>query len=165
MTLLKQLNTLESAGLVGIAQLDPDLEYLFRHALVREAAYSSILSADQKELHLAVGEAIEILYPDKINEFAAVLSYHFGEAGNEQKALKYCALAGKSALASFANQEAENHFRCALDLVSQNSDRADLLYLLGESLYRLCRYSDSPSKLTRSACSDFLLAKPSAQRK
>jgi len=143
MTLLKQLNTLESAGLVGIAQLDPDLEYLFRHALVREAAYSSILSADQKELHLAVGEAIEILYPDKINEFAAVLSYHFGEAGNEQKALKYCALAGKSALASFANQEAESHFRCALGLASKKSEHADLLNLLGEALYRQSRYEET----------------------
>ena len=114
MTLLKQLYTLESAGLVRIAQLEPDLEYLFRHALVREAAYSSILSADQKELHLAVGEAIELLYPDKIDEFAAMLSYHFGEAGDTQKALKYCTLAGEDALATFANQEAENHFRCAL---------------------------------------------------
>jgi len=143
MTLLKQLNTLESAGLVRIAQLEPDLEYLFRHALVREAAYSSILSADQKELHLAVGKAIELLYPDKVDEFAAMLSYHFGEAGNEQKALKYCALAGKGALATFANQEAENHFRCALGLVEQEPERAGLLNLLGEALYRQSRYEET----------------------
>ncbi len=143
MTLLRQLNTLESAGLVRIAQLEPDLEYLFRHALVREAAYSSILSVDQKELHLAVGEAIEQLYPEKMDEYAAILSYHFGEAGDEQKAQKYCVIAGKSALASFANQEAENHFRCALDLVKQVSDRADMVYLLGEALFRQSRYEDS----------------------
>ena len=118
MTLLRQLNTLESAGLVRIAQLEPDLEYLFRHALVREAAYSSILSVDAKELHLAVGETIEELYPEKIDEYAATLSYHFGEAGEHVKAQKYCVLAGKSALASFANQEAENHFRCALGFVT-----------------------------------------------
>jgi tetratricopeptide (TPR) repeat protein len=143
MTLLRQLNTLESAGLVRIAQLEPDLEYLFRHALVREAAYSSLLSADQKELHLAVGEAIERLYPEKIDEYAAMLSYHFGEAGDEQKAQKYCVIAGKSALASFANQEAENHFRCALNLVSQKSERADLIYLLGEALFRQSRYDEA----------------------
>ena len=68
MTLLRQLNKLESAGLVSIAQIEPDLEYLFRHALVREAAYSSLLSVDAKELHLAVGEAREQVYPDKIDE-------------------------------------------------------------------------------------------------
>ncbi|MGB5844293.1 MAG: SpoIIE family protein phosphatase [Anaerolineales bacterium] len=143
MTLLRQLNMLESAGLVRIAQLEPDLEYLFRHALVREAAYTSILSADQKELHLAVGEAIELLYPDKIDEYAAMLSYHFGEAGDTQKALKYCTEAGENALASFANQEAENHFRCALDLVEQEPERAALLYLLGEALYRQSRYDET----------------------
>ena len=143
MTLLRQLNTLESAGLVRIAQLEPDLEYLFRHALVREAAYSSILSVDQKELHLAVGEAIEQLYPEKMDEYAAILSYHFGEAGNEQKAHKYCVLAGKNALASFANQEAENHFRCALDLVSQKSERAELIHLVGEALFRQSRYEET----------------------
>lgn len=143
MTLLKQLNMLESAGLVSIAQLEPDLEYLFRHALVREAAYASILSVDQKELHLAVGEAIEKLYPDRISEYAAVLSYHFGEAGNAQKALKYCALAGKNALASYANQEAESHFRCALGSAVRNLERADLLHLLGEALYRQSRYADA----------------------
>jgi tetratricopeptide (TPR) repeat protein len=143
MTLLKHLNTLESAGLVRIAQIEPDIEYLFRHALVREAAYSSLLSADQKALHLAVGEAIELLYPDQIDEYAAVLSYHFGEAGNAQKAVKYCALAGKNALVSFANQEAESHFRCALGSAVRNLERADLLYLLGEALYCQSRYAEA----------------------
>jgi serine phosphatase RsbU (regulator of sigma subunit) len=143
MTLLGHLNTLESAGLVSIAQVEPDLEYLFRHALVREAAYTSLLSVDQRRLHLAAGEAIELLYPDRLEEFAAMLSYHFGEAGDERKATKYCTLAGKAALASFANQEAENHFRCALGLVKDKSIKADLLYLLGEALYSQSRYTET----------------------
>lgn len=143
MTLIQQLNTLESAGLVRIAQLEPDLEYLFRHALVREAAYASLLSADQKELHLAVGEAIELLYPERIEDFAAMLSYHFGEAGDQQKSRIYCAIAGKKALASYANQEAEMHFRCALGRVNQNLEHAELNYLLGEALYRQSRYEET----------------------
>jgi tetratricopeptide (TPR) repeat protein len=143
MTLLGHLNTLESAGLVRIAQLEPDLEYLFRHALVREAAYASILSIDQKKLHLAVGEAIELLYPDRLDEYAAMLSYHFGEAGHIHKASKYCTLAGEAALAAYANQEAENHFRCALSLVREEPERASLLYLLGEALYRQSRYKET----------------------
>jgi len=143
MTLLGHLNTLESAGLVRIAQLEPDLEYLFRHALVREAAYTSLLSVDQKKLHLAAGEAIEQLFPDRLEEFAAMLSYHFGEAGDERKAMEYCNLAGKAALASYANQEAENHFRCALSLGKEKPVRADLLYLLGEALFRQSRYEET----------------------
>lgn len=143
MTLLGDLNTLESAGLVRIAQLEPDLEYLFRHALVREAAYASILSVDQKKLHLEVGEAIELLYPDRLSEYAAMLSHHYGEAGDAEKALKYCTLAGESALAAYANQEAENHFRCGLGLVNEDSKKAKLLHLLGEALYRQSRYDET----------------------
>jgi len=143
MTLLGQLYSLESAGLVRIAQLEPDLEYLFRHALVREAAYTSLLSIDQQKLHLAVGEAIELIYPDRLDEFAAVLSLHFGKAGDKQKALQYCTLAGEAALASCANQEAESHFRCALDLVIDQPERADLLYRLGEALYSQSRYAET----------------------
>lgn len=143
MTLLGHLNTLESAGLVRIAQLEPDLEYFFRHALVREAAYSSILTVDQKKLHLAVGEAIELLYPEKLAEYAAMLAYHFGAAGDKSRASKYCTLAGEAALAAYANQEAESHLRCALGLVTQKPERATLLYLLGKALYRQSRYHES----------------------
>jgi serine phosphatase RsbU (regulator of sigma subunit) len=143
MSLLGHLNSLESAGLVRIAQLEPDLEYLFRHALVREAAYTSILSVDQKKLHLAVGEAIERLYPERLREYAAMLSYHFGEAGDVQKASKYCTLAGEASLAAYANPEAESHFRCALGLVDQDSERLKLFSLLGEALYRQSRYDET----------------------
>jgi serine phosphatase RsbU (regulator of sigma subunit)/tetratricopeptide (TPR) repeat protein len=143
LSLLGHLNTLESAGLVRIAQLEPDLEYLFRHALVREAAYSSILSSDQKRLHLAVGEAIEQLYPEKLAEYAAMLAYHFGAAGEARKAMKYCSLAGEAALSSYANQEAESHFRCALGMVMRKPERANLLYLLGVALFRQSRYPEA----------------------
>ena len=67
MTLSDRLNTLESAGLIRLAQLEPDLEYLFRHALVQDAAYASLLTSDQKQLHLAVGTAVEHLYPDQLD--------------------------------------------------------------------------------------------------
>jgi tetratricopeptide (TPR) repeat protein len=143
MTLLRQLNKLESAGLVSIAQIEPDLEYLFRHAMVREAAYSSLLSVDAQQLHLAVGEAIEQLYPEKIDAYAAMLSYHFGEAGDSVKAQQYCVIAGKSALASFANQEAETHLCCALGLANQDAQHAEIIYLLGEARYSQSRYDEA----------------------
>jgi tetratricopeptide (TPR) repeat protein len=143
MTLFGHLNTLESAGLVRLAQLEPDLEYLFRHALVQEAAYSTLLSTDRGRLHLAVGEAIERQYPDRIDEFAATLAHHFGAAGDEDKSVKYCSLAGEVALASYANREAENHFRCALGGDPDESRRADILSNLGEALYRQSRYKEA----------------------
>ncbi len=63
MTLVSQLTTLEFAGLIRLAQVQPELEYVFRHALVQEAAYASLLRQDRRDLHRAVGETLERLYP------------------------------------------------------------------------------------------------------
>jgi serine phosphatase RsbU (regulator of sigma subunit) len=143
MTVMSQLNTLESAGLIRLAQLEPDLEYLFRHTLVQDAAYATLLTTDRKRLHQAVGEAIEQIYPDRLNEYAAMLARHFEQAGNDQHALEYFSRAGDTALASYANQEAESHFRSALALVPEAAQRAPLLFGLGEALYRQSRFEDA----------------------
>lgn len=138
-----RLNTLESTGLIRLAQLEPDLEYLFRHALVQDAAYASLLAADQKQLHLAVGMAVEQLFPDKLEEQATILAGHFERAGEDQKAYKYFILAGEVALASYANQEAESHFRSALGLARTEAEQAALSANLGETLFRQSRFLDA----------------------
>ena len=74
-----QLATLESAHLIRTAQLQPELEYVFRHALVQEAAYESLLRNNRRMLHLTIGEVLEQLYPDRLDEFAPVLGNHFDE--------------------------------------------------------------------------------------
>ncbi len=143
MTLSDQLNALESEGLIRLAQLEPDLEYLFRHALLQEAAYATLLKADQKQLHLAVGTAVEQLYPDQLVKHAAMLALHFERAGEYQRAQKYFFLAGEASLAAYANQEAESHFRSALALSHVESERAVLLENLGNALYRQSRFADA----------------------
>jgi tetratricopeptide (TPR) repeat protein len=143
MTVMNQLNTLESAGLIRLAQFEPDLEYLFRHTLVQDAAYATLLTTDRKRLHQVVGEAIEHLYPDRLNEYSAMLARHFEQAGNDQHALEYFSRAGDTALASYANQEAESHYLSALALVCSDPQRALLLYGLGEALYRQSRFDSA----------------------
>ncbi|UCF61835.1 MAG: SpoIIE family protein phosphatase [Anaerolineaceae bacterium] len=145
MTLVTHLNKLETAGLIRVAQVEPELEYLFRHTLVREAAYTSLLTNDRKRLHFAVGEAVERMYPDRLGsrEIAATLARHFREAGDDQRALKYYTVAAEAALASYANQEAERHHRRALALVRSERERAALLSGLGEALYAQSRYDEA----------------------
>ncbi|MGD8791332.1 MAG: hypothetical protein PVF47_02175, partial [Anaerolineae bacterium] len=143
MTLMSQLSTLESAGLIRLARLEPDLEYLFRHALVQDAAYESLLSRDQKRLHRAVGRAVEQLYADRLDELAAMLARHFQRAGEDDRALYYFGCAAETALAAYANQEAENLYRSALALTCTEERRADLLAGLGEALYRQSRFEEA----------------------
>lgn len=84
-----QLDTLESKGLIRLAQFQPELEYLFRHALVQDTAYESLLKQERRQLHRLVGDALEDLYPDRKGELAAVLAMHFEQAGDTLRAIRY----------------------------------------------------------------------------
>ncbi len=144
MSLYSSLSTLESAGLIQVARVEPDLEYLFRHSMVQDAAYASLLESDRKRLHLAVGNAIERLYPGRTSELAAVLGYHFKEAGEQQRAMQYFIIAGDKALGVYANQEAEQHYRSALSL--ECCERSQLAWVysgLGEALYRQNHFAEA----------------------
>jgi predicted ATPase len=114
--LVQHLNALESSGLVRLAQTLPELEYLFRHALIQDAAYSSLVKQDRRLLHRAVAEALERTYPDRMEELAAVLAQHFEAAGDTGGALKYLTLAGEDAARRYANPEALALFTRALAL-------------------------------------------------
>ena len=119
MTLASQLATLESTGLIRLAQAQPELEYLFRHALVQDAAYSSLVKQDRKQLHRSVGEALERMYPDRLDDLAPLLAQHFDEAGDGERALKYYTLAGDHAARQYANAEAAAHYARAIDLAKR----------------------------------------------
>jgi predicted ATPase len=118
----QQLSTLEASGLVRVAQLEPDLEYLFRHVLVQDAVYESILRQDRRKLHLAVGGALERAYPDRLDTLSGRLAHHFAEAGAEDRALRYFVRAGDHAFAQYALMEAITHYSAALDLMWKQPD-------------------------------------------
>ncbi|HEY7599140.1 MAG TPA: hypothetical protein VH741_04360, partial [Candidatus Limnocylindrales bacterium] len=84
-----ELDTLESKGLIRVAAVAPELEYLFRHALLQDAAYESLLKQERRALHRLVGGALETLYPERHGELAAVLARHFEQAGEADKAIEY----------------------------------------------------------------------------
>ncbi|MCL7452759.1 MAG: SpoIIE family protein phosphatase [Anaerolineae bacterium] len=137
------LSHLETSGLIRLARVEPELEYLFRHALVQDAAYESLLASDRRRLHRTVGQVVEELYADRLDEHAATLARHFDSAGDEKRARGYYERAGDAALAAFANQEAESHYRHALQLTHGEPDRATLLAQLGESLARQDRFEEA----------------------
>jgi tetratricopeptide (TPR) repeat protein len=143
----QQLHTLEKAGLVHLANLLPEVEYVFRHALVQDTVYSTLLRRDKRQLHQAVGETLERLYPTQRHELASVLGHHCFEAGDYTRAQTYFRMAAEHALAIYANQEAESHFRTALSLLEQFTstpqERAELLAGMGEALRRQGRSTEA----------------------
>ena len=140
---IDSLTALEITGLIRLAQMEPELEYLFRHALVQEAAYDSILKADRKQLHLAVAHEMERIYPERLDELAALLANHYREAGESQKALEYYKRAETYAFQKFANGEAEYNLRAALEICSNEDERAELCYRMGIVIQALGRLDEA----------------------
>jgi tetratricopeptide (TPR) repeat protein len=121
-----QLDTLEAKGLIRLATVRPELEYLFRHALVQDAAYGSLLKQERRELHGRVGDALETLYPERKEELAPVLAMHFEQAGETEKAIDYFATGAQHALRQNAIHEAYGAFDQAASLIDQEADDPSL---------------------------------------
>ncbi len=131
------LSRLESSALIRLAQLEPEIEYLFRHALVQEAVYAALLKEDRKAIHRDVAQAIERVYPERAEEAAAVLAHHYAAAGDETQALHYYIAAGDGAARRYANAEALRQYAAALDIEKKSPDGKRLSYLyvqIGHSL-------------------------------
>ncbi|HET9907400.1 MAG TPA: adenylate/guanylate cyclase domain-containing protein [Anaerolineales bacterium] len=98
-------------------------EYAFRHVLIQEATYESILLKKRAELHRQIGEALEEIHANRIEEFAPLIAHHFYRAGDD-RSLKYDLISGEKSARLYANAEAATHFRRALEVAKRTT--ADL---------------------------------------
>ena len=114
MQLDTHLSQLQRVDLVREKARLPELEYIFKHALTQEAAYNSLLLERRKVFHMKVGEALEELFPDRVDEFSGVMAYHFEVAEAHEKALDYLQRAGDQARLAYAHQEAIDFYERAL---------------------------------------------------
>jgi tetratricopeptide (TPR) repeat protein len=121
-----QLDILEAKGLIRLATLDPELEYLFRHALVQDTAYDSLLKQERRALHRLVGDALEQLYPERRADLAAVLAMHFEQAGDTERAVAYLMSAAQFAWERNAVVEAfDLYSRAAATLPTPADDESE----------------------------------------
>jgi class 3 adenylate cyclase len=107
------LGHLQHAELVRMRQRLPELEYIFKHALVQEAAYGSILAERRRVIHRRVAQALERVFADRIDEFTSVLAYHYALAEDWEKAQEYLFKAGDQAGRMAADAEALEHYHRA----------------------------------------------------
>ena len=86
----------------------------FKHELARDAAYGSILRRRRRELHRRVGEAMEVVFAENLEDSAHRLAFHFSRADDDDRALKYYAMAAEAADGLNAATEAASHYAHAL---------------------------------------------------
>jgi predicted ATPase len=111
------LDRLVAAELVFRRGLAPAATYVFKHALVRDAAYESLLKRRRQELHARIATSIEALFPQLVEAQPELVAHHFSEAGVADKAIPYWLRAGRLAAARSANMEAIAHLRSGLEVV------------------------------------------------
>ena len=99
--------------------LFPELEYVFKHALTQEVAYNSLLQKRRTEIHEKIGQAIEELWPDRLEEFYEMLAYHYSKSENAEKAYQYLKLSGNKAVRNYSNSEAFRHYKKAIDVLTK----------------------------------------------
>jgi ABC-type transport system substrate-binding protein/class 3 adenylate cyclase len=116
------LSELMRLDLVVEVRRRPAPEYRFRHGLVQEAAYASLLEPVRRELHLRIGEALEQVYGDACDEIPEVLARHFAEAEEPGRASRYLLAAGDAARAVYADREALEHYRRARVFLARIGD-------------------------------------------
>jgi class 3 adenylate cyclase/tetratricopeptide (TPR) repeat protein len=97
-------------------KLFPELEYEFKHVLVQEVAYNSLLQRQRKRVHEQVGKAIETLYPERMEEFYEMLAYHYSRSENTEEAYKYLKLSGIKATQNSSLWEAFRFYSSALQV-------------------------------------------------
>ncbi|MBR0939470.1 AAA family ATPase [Bradyrhizobium jicamae] len=108
---------LSAIGPLDVVHPDDKTEdFIFKHVLVRDALYDSLLSGPRKQLHLSVADEIERRSAHRLTEVAETLAYHYGCAESAVKAFRYFAMAARKSLDIYALEEAERHFRRALEL-------------------------------------------------
>ncbi len=125
--LLTRISEAERASIwVAVSQL----RYLFKHALLRDAAYDMQLQARRQKLHKAAAEALESIYASDLSRHYAELVYHYRQANWGQKEGHFAALAGIQAAEQFANLEAEEYLTRALDMTPVEDVDAQYTLLL-----------------------------------
>jgi hypothetical protein len=100
------LAQLVGAELIYRRGTPPEAEYTFKHALLQDAAYSTLLRTRRRQLHAQIGAALENRYPEIIAAQPALLAHHYEEAGLREKAVDYWLAAGRQALGRSATPEA-----------------------------------------------------------
>lgn len=132
-SLRTQLDQLENTQILRRLP-DEELTYLFRHTLTQEAAYQSILLRTRSALQRRVAETYERLYPEHLDEYAALLALHYAGAGDDAKTLEYATRAGDAAFRVYAATEAVHQYSLALESAKRlgaEHARASMPHLYG----------------------------------
>lgn len=114
------LGRLVKADLIRVRGRPPEAIYVFKHALLQDAAYSTLVRSKRRELHLRIAKALQEHFPQQAETEPELVAHHLTEAEVGTQATEWWERAGKLAVQRSANFEAVNHFNKALDVLAKD---------------------------------------------
>jgi class 3 adenylate cyclase/tetratricopeptide (TPR) repeat protein len=120
----KSLSGLERLELIRTRTIQPDLEYIFKHALTQEVVYNGLLKKERQVLHERIGLIMEQLFHDRLPEFYETLAFHYKQGQSISKAVDYLIKCGEKSLNRYSLDEAHRYFQEALDILSNKENRS-----------------------------------------
>jgi ABC-type oligopeptide transport system substrate-binding subunit/class 3 adenylate cyclase len=142
----ESLHELQRLDLIREGRRWPVPEFRFKHALIQEAAYGTILMAERQRLHRKAAEWLEQRYAGNEEEVFGLLAHHWLAAADEDKAVAYLARAGDKARQEYALDEAIGHYRALLPLLERRGEQqasALVLFKLALALHQSLRFAEA----------------------
>jgi len=95
----------------------PDMEYTFKHSLIQEVAYRSMLDREKKKYHLRIARIMEEMHESRLEEKCEDIAFHYMSSDDSEKAIKYLVMAGDKMRGVSANREAEAYYHRAVQVI------------------------------------------------
>jgi predicted ATPase len=124
-TLSRELGRLVEAEIVYHRGVPPQVTYTFKHPLIQDAAYESLLKSTRQQYHRRIAQVLEAQFPETAETQPELLAHHCTEAGLSARAIVYWQHAGQRALERSANLEAVAHLSKGLELLKTLPDTAE----------------------------------------
>ena len=142
----ESLHELQRLGLLRQSRRWPQPEFRFRHALIQETAYRTLLGEQRTRLHRRAAEWLEERYAERDVEALGLLAHHWLAAEDEAKAAEYLLRAGDKARLEYALDEAIGHYRSLLPLLEKRGERQEIalvLFKLALALHSSLRFGEA----------------------
>jgi predicted ATPase len=120
------LHLLSASGLIFQEGEIPAAKYLFKHALIQDAAYSTLSKKSRRFLHARIAKALESRFAERVKAEPELLAYHYEQAGAIDQAVQYWHLAARRDAAQSADAEALSNFNRTLQLLETLPKRQEL---------------------------------------
>jgi predicted ATPase len=147
-TLHEELHRLVEAELLYQRGVPPQATYVFKHALIQDAAYEALLKSTRQQYHQRIAQVLEGQFPETVEAQPELLAHHYTEAGLTEQAVHYWHHAGQSAVQRSAHVEAIAHLRQGLALLQtlpetreRTRREVDMHIALGTSLLAMKGYA------------------------